>query len=120
MDFSTVELSEDDRAFQDEARRFLSEQVTDEVIRHLEEVMGYTLQGTRSLAAWVMLFGTGSNGKSFVAQVLQALMGPSSCASLTLAGRMAWWSAKVLIASKTPAFSPASWVPPSRVGIRLT
>ena len=37
MDFSTVELSTEDRAFRDEARRFLAEQVTDEVIRHDRE-----------------------------------------------------------------------------------
>lgn len=78
---SEAECPEWDAALQ---RIFRDVPDTDEVIRHLEEVMGYTLQGTRSLAAWVMLFGTGSNGKSFVAQVLQALMGPSSCASLSL------------------------------------
>jgi len=34
MDFSRVELSEDDRAFRDELRRFLAEIVTGEVIAH--------------------------------------------------------------------------------------
>lgn len=77
-----AECPEWDAALQ---RIFRDYEDRDDVIRHLEEVMGYTLQGTRSLAAWVMLYGTGSNGKSFVAQVLQALMGPSSCSSMSLA-----------------------------------
>ncbi|MGV7805444.1 acyl-CoA dehydrogenase family protein [Mycobacterium kansasii] len=37
MDFSLVELSEEDQAFRDEARRFLAEHVTDEVRRHDRE-----------------------------------------------------------------------------------
>ena len=37
MDFSTVELSPEDRDFRDEARRFLAEHVTDEVIEHDRE-----------------------------------------------------------------------------------
>jgi 3-oxocholest-4-en-26-oyl-CoA dehydrogenase alpha subunit len=37
MDFSTVELSEEDRAFSDEVCRFLDEQMTEEVIQHDRE-----------------------------------------------------------------------------------
>ena len=37
MDFSRVELSEDDTAFQTELREFLARIVTDEVIRHDRE-----------------------------------------------------------------------------------
>ena len=37
MDFSRVELSEDDRAFLDEAREFLRTHVTDDVIRRDRE-----------------------------------------------------------------------------------
>ena len=33
MDFSRVQLSDEDRAFQDEVRGFLKSQVTEEVIR---------------------------------------------------------------------------------------
>lgn len=56
----------------------------DDVIRHLEELMGYVLQPTRSLAAWVMFYGEGSNGKSMIAQVLQAIMGPKSSCNISL------------------------------------
>lgn len=56
----------------------------DDVIRHLEELMGYVLQPTRSLAAWVLFFGEGSNGKSMIAQVLQAIMGPKSSCNVSL------------------------------------
>ena len=37
MDFSRVELSEEDRAFQQEARAFLSEIVTEDVMRRDRE-----------------------------------------------------------------------------------
>ena len=37
MDFSRVELSDDDQAFLDEARTFLTDQVTDDVIRRDRE-----------------------------------------------------------------------------------
>lgn len=37
MDFSRVELSDDDRAFRDELREFLAGVVTDEVIAHDRE-----------------------------------------------------------------------------------
>jgi P4 family phage/plasmid primase-like protien len=56
----------------------------DDVIRHLEELMGYVLQPTRSMAAWVMFYGEGSNGKSMIAQVLQAIMGPKSSCNISL------------------------------------
>ena len=56
----------------------------DEVIRHLHEVLGYIIQTTRNMAAWVMLYGSGSNGKTFILQVLQALMGPSGTINCSL------------------------------------
>lgn len=49
-----------------------------EMIDHLHEVMGYCLQTSRSLAAWFLFHGSGANGKSFVAAVLQALLGDGS------------------------------------------
>lgn len=51
---------------------------TDDIIRHLYEVMGYIIQPQRNFAAWVMFYGTGSNGKSFVATVLQSILGKHS------------------------------------------
>lgn len=65
-------------------RVFRENDDVEDIIRHLEEVMAYTLQPTRNLAAWVMFYGKGSNGKSMVAQVLQSIMGPRSCASMSL------------------------------------
>ncbi len=45
---------------------------------HLHEVMGYCLQTSRTLAAWFLFHGSGANGKSFVASVLQTLLGEGS------------------------------------------
>lgn len=57
----------------------------DEMIRHLYEIMGYIIQPTRNYAAWVMFYGKGSNGKSFVAAVLQAVLGRHSWVAKQLA-----------------------------------
>jgi len=48
---------------------------SEETIRHLYEVMGYILQTKRSLATWVMFYGSGSNGKSMISSTLQSIMG---------------------------------------------
>lgn len=56
----------------------------EEVIRHLHEVLGYIIQTTRNMAAWVMFYGSGSNGKTFILQVLQALMGGSGTINCSL------------------------------------
>lgn len=56
----------------------------DKVIDHLHEVMGYVCQTTRDLAAWVMFYGTGSNGKTFIMQVLQTLVGHSGTINCNL------------------------------------
>lgn len=58
---------------------------TEDVIRHLHEVMGYIIQGQRELAAWIMFYGQGSNGKSFVASILQTIMGSKSWVGKSLA-----------------------------------
>lgn len=55
-----------------------------EVIRHLHEVLGYIIQTTRKLAAWVLFYGSGSNGKTFIMEVLQALMGPTGTINCSL------------------------------------
>lgn len=77
-----AECPEWDQALQ---RIFRDVDDTDECIRHLHEIMGYLIQTSRSLAAWVLFYGVGSNGKSFVAGVLQHLMGRNSSVSLDLA-----------------------------------
>lgn len=46
-----------------------------EMVDLLHEIMGYCLQTSRKLAAWFLFHGGGSNGKSFVASILQALLG---------------------------------------------
>lgn len=57
------------------------------MIRHLHEVMGYLIQSNRDHALWVLFYGVGANGKSFVASALQHLMGPRAAASIDL-GKM--------------------------------
>lgn len=47
------------------------------VAAHLMEMIGYTIQPTKNYAAWVMLYGTGNNGKSTVLDVMTALLGGS-------------------------------------------
>lgn len=50
----------------------------DEVIRHLWEMYGYVIQPRKSIPAWFLLQGEGSNGKSLVLDVLAALLGPTA------------------------------------------
>lgn len=45
------------------------------VIDHFHELLGYTIQPHKNLAAWVLLYGGGSNGKSTVLEVLGKLLG---------------------------------------------
>ncbi|QPZ53239.1 DNA primase/polymerase [Achromobacter phage vB_AchrS_AchV4] len=66
------------------ARIMRDQHEPDLVIRHLYEVMGYLVQTTRDMACWVMFYGTGSNGKSFVTSVLQELLGANSSVSQSL------------------------------------
>lgn len=56
----------------------------DDMIRHLHEVMGYVCQTKRNLASWVMFYGKGSNGKSFIGGVLQALIGATGSVNVSL------------------------------------
>lgn len=46
--------------------------------RHLEELMGYILNQSRQLRAWVLLYGGTGSGKSTVGKVLNALLGDST------------------------------------------
>jgi P4 family phage/plasmid primase-like protien len=49
-----------------------------EVVRHLWEVFGYTLQPQKSIPAWFLLQGRGANGKSLLLDVLISLLGPAA------------------------------------------
>jgi len=46
--------------------------------RHLEELMGYTLNQSRDLRAWVLMYGGTGSGKSTVGKVLDGLLGDSA------------------------------------------
>jgi len=50
----------------------------EDVIRHLMEVIGYTIQAKKNIATWVLFFGKGSNGKTVILQVISALLGESA------------------------------------------
>jgi P4 family phage/plasmid primase-like protien len=46
--------------------------------RHLEEVIGYTINQSRDLRAWVLMYGGTGTGKSTVGKVLDYLLGDSA------------------------------------------
>jgi len=50
-----------------------------EMKRHWLELMGTIIQPTRPEALWVLLKGPGSNGKTFITEVIEALMGEGAC-----------------------------------------
>lgn len=76
-----AECPEWDKALE---RIFLDYPDRDDMIRHLHEVMGYVCQTKRNLASWVMFYGKGSNGKSFIGGVLQALIGATGSVNVSL------------------------------------
>lgn len=53
----------------------------DEVIRHLWELIGYTIQSRKNLASWVLLTGEGANGKTTLLNIMMALMGEAAFAA---------------------------------------
>jgi len=57
----------------------------EEVIRHWYEMLGYIIQPTREIAAWMMMRGGGSNGKSFLLQIITAILGDGSFVSQSMA-----------------------------------
>lgn len=50
----------------------------EDVIRHLWEVFGYTIQPRKSIPSWFLFQGYGANGKSLILDVLIALLGPAA------------------------------------------
>ena len=49
-----------------------------DTIRHIFELFGYAIQPKKDIASWFLFYGRGSNGKSMLIEILQALMGPTS------------------------------------------
>lgn len=49
----------------------------DEMVRHFEEFMGYSIQPHKDIATWWLLKGPGGDGKSTLMSVLCALLGES-------------------------------------------
>ena len=54
-----------------------------EIIRHLWEIIGYTIQPQKDLATWVLFKGEGANGKTVVLDVITALLG-KACANISI------------------------------------
>lgn len=46
-----------------------------EIIRHVWELLGYTIQRCKNIATWVLLTGEGANGKTTLLNVLSRLLG---------------------------------------------
>lgn len=78
-----AECPEWDKALQ---RIFRDNPDADDIIRHLHEFMGYIVQPQRNFAAWGLFYGKGSNGKSFVASVLQQIVGRHSWVAKQISG----------------------------------
>ena len=51
----------------------------EEMIRHWCEVMGTIIQPQRPEALWVLMRGPGGNGKTFLVEVVEALLGRGAC-----------------------------------------
>ena len=48
-----------------------------DVIRHIWEIIGYTIQPNKNLASWFLFHGKGRNGKTVLLEILGALLGPA-------------------------------------------
>lgn len=46
-----------------------------DTIRHLLEILAYTIQPLKNLSIWVLFQGQGANGKTVILQILSALLG---------------------------------------------
>jgi P4 family phage/plasmid primase-like protien len=49
-----------------------------EMVRHLWEIFGFTIQTKKDIATIVLFLGRGSNGKSLILHILSALLGPAA------------------------------------------
>lgn len=57
----------------------------EDMVRHLEEILGYVISGQRNIAMFVLMVGHGRNGKSKVLETLQRLVGGDAILSDSLA-----------------------------------
>lgn len=57
---------------------FSKEPDPEDTIRHLLELIGYTIQTRKEEPVWVLLQGGGSNGKSLILNVLRELLGDTA------------------------------------------
>jgi putative DNA primase/helicase len=56
----------------------------DEMVRHLNEILGYAIQPQRDIACFLMLKGDGANGKSKWVETMTRLVGPDAVASIRI------------------------------------
>ena len=49
-----------------------------DIVNHLWNLFGYTIQMRKNIATWVLFLGRGSNGKSLILDILSALLGPAA------------------------------------------
>ena len=58
----------------------------DEMLRHLEELLGYSIQTRRNLKAFVVIVGPGDNGKTKITSLLALILGSDAIAFDRLSG----------------------------------
>lgn len=58
----------------------------DEMLRHMEELLGYAIQTRRNLKAFVLLVGPGDNGKTKITKLLDLILGKEAIAFDRLGG----------------------------------
>lgn len=59
------------------ALKEIFENQSERTIKHLWEIIGYTIQPKKNIASWVLFHGKGQNGKTVILNVLSALLGDS-------------------------------------------
>jgi P4 family phage/plasmid primase-like protien len=77
---SCLPVTWDPRAVCPKFDKFLSEifapsPESGETVRHLWELIGYTIQPRKDIATWVLLTGDGANGKTTLLNIMAALLG---------------------------------------------
>jgi putative DNA primase/helicase len=58
----------------------------DDMLRHVEELLGYSIQTRRNLKAFVMIVGPGDNGKTRLAKLMEIILGNDAIAFDRLSG----------------------------------
>lgn len=48
-----------------------------EMVRHFWEFVGYVIQPEKNIPSWWLMYGDGSNGKTLLMEIVQALLGPA-------------------------------------------